>query len=69
MRIGLFLQDLANVNWEKRYNEVIKLCKKAELELLVFPENTYCPKMDELEECYYFDDNDGFFSIASQTSS
>ena len=63
MRIGLFLQDLANVNWEKRYNEVIKLCKKAELDLLVFPENTYCPKMDELEECYYFDDNDEGYGI------
>ena len=40
MRIGLFLQDLENENWEKRYDEVLALCNKAKLDLLVFPENT-----------------------------
>lgn len=68
MRIGLFLQDLENENWEKRYNEVLALCNKAKLDLLVFPENTLCPNMDELEASDIFDiENEGYEIIKNHT--
>ena len=68
MRIGLFLQDLENENWKKRYDEVLALCNKAKLDLLVFPENTLCPNMDELEGCDIFDiENEGYEIIKNHT--
>ncbi len=49
MKIGLWLQDHRN-DTEKRFNEVMNIVKKSDVDLIVLPEDAYIPFNHLLEE-------------------
>ena len=49
MKIGLWLQDHRN-DTEERFNEVMDIVKKSDIDLLVFPEAAYTPFNNLLEQ-------------------
>ena len=57
MKIGLFLQDntLTYEKIDKTFYQTLQCAKKNNLDLLVFPEFTYCPDDDILNKSNFFD--------------
>ncbi len=67
MKIGLWLQDHRN-DTEKRFNEVMNIVKKSDVDLIVLPEDAYIPfnHLLEEEEDYVFTTLGKWFSEADK---